>query len=85
MKVLALFTFATAALAAPSSLLSQLSTLTRRSESCVLPDTPANCAGATMKDVIIQYGKASNEQKQLVFNVAKSSGSNVIFDYQDFG
>lgn len=85
MKVLAVFTFATAALAAPASLLNQLSTFTRQSESCVLPDVPANCAGASMKDIIIQYGQASGEQKKLVFDVAKSSGSNIIFDYQDFG
>jgi hypothetical protein len=38
-----------------------------------------------MKDVIIAYGNASQQDRDLVMKAVKESGANVLFDYHGYG
>jgi hypothetical protein len=90
MRSIIFFALAVAASAIPSSLtprskLGQLALETIASDACKLPEPGANCAGAAMKDVIIVYGTATQDQKEVIIGAAKSSGASIINDYSGFG
>ncbi|KAF2272048.1 uncharacterized protein EI97DRAFT_446133 [Westerdykella ornata] len=88
MRLLTLLTLTATTLAFPSpssSPLRQLNTLTIASESCALPDPPTNCAGAQMRDVIIQISNLSESQRKTVMEAVKSSGSQIVHEYPGFG
>lgn len=86
MRLLTLLTFAATALAFPSpDSLRQLSERTIASDQCKLPTLPSNCEGVEMQDVIIQLNKLTTEQSQLILDVAKSSGAQIVHNYTGFG
>ncbi|KAF2450278.1 hypothetical protein P171DRAFT_438954 [Karstenula rhodostoma CBS 690.94] len=56
------------------------------SDECKLPETPATCAGAAQKDVIVQYGKNTTQaEKDLLLNAAKASGASIKDVMNNFG
>ncbi|KAF2199184.1 hypothetical protein GQ43DRAFT_465020 [Delitschia confertaspora ATCC 74209] len=77
-----------------SSTLTQLHTSLLASGACKLPEPGSNCAGAAMKDVIIDYGKNATSVsgggvdksfREMMLGVAKTSGGKVLYDWGSFG
>lgn len=57
-----------------------------QSDECKLPESPATCAGAAQKDVIVQYGKTTTQaEKDLLLNAAKASGASIKDVMNNFG
>jgi hypothetical protein len=85
MRLLTILTLAATAIAFPANSLQEPDIATIASDLCKLPEPGKNCADVELKDVIVQYGKATKEQRQLIQDVAKSAGSQIVHDYKDFG
>ncbi|KAF2122200.1 hypothetical protein BDV96DRAFT_682188 [Lophiotrema nucula] len=86
-----LLALAAAVVASPTtrsttSQLHELAIQTINSDQCKLPDPGTNCAGATMKDVIVEYPKnVSADTASLILGAVKTSGGNVVHDWNTFG
>ncbi|KAF2187872.1 hypothetical protein K469DRAFT_704142 [Zopfia rhizophila CBS 207.26] len=57
-----------------------------KSDECKLPVPGNNCAGAAMKDVIVEYPSGlAKEKSDLMVGAVKTAGGKVIYDWNDFG
>ncbi|PSN71482.1 hypothetical protein BS50DRAFT_631431 [Corynespora cassiicola Philippines] len=86
--LLAPVAFALAAPAPPpeAQTLKEMQAAFSKTENCRLPEPGENCAGASRKDIIMQYGKNfSAEQKALFLNAAKMSGGQIVYEWPNFG
>ncbi|KAF2472854.1 uncharacterized protein BDR25DRAFT_341657 [Lindgomyces ingoldianus] len=58
----------------------------RRSDACIMPTPGNNCAGATMKDVIVEFPTGIAKDKQtMMIGAVKNAGGTILYDWNDFG
>jgi hypothetical protein len=61
-------------------------TLHRRQLCDALPTPGQNCAGAPLKDVIVEYPKQlARPDQQLLKGAVENSGGKILYDWKEFG
>ncbi|ORY18924.1 hypothetical protein BCR34DRAFT_258555 [Clohesyomyces aquaticus] len=69
-----------------SSKILQMRSDLRRSDACTMPTPGSNCAGAVMKDVIVEFPTGvAKEQKDMMNGAVQNAGGKIIYDWSDFG